>query len=171
MIISYCSTHYIGMCRWGRRFRLPTPYVYPQTASPLASGYRAGDFSFCNLAVGGIFAEESVYPEVGRRKRLPHAYSRAVIRGSRPRDGQSWFSGRFGYGIRESGESCSRRDPVWRNRAALLSATRLGDHAQSCARFVATQYANSCDHALAEGFYREAGQSDSRPDRRGVLAR
>ena len=39
---------------WGRRFRLPTRYVLPQKASPLASRSHGGDLSVCHLAFGWL---------------------------------------------------------------------------------------------------------------------
>src|ERR1019366_9219026 len=39
--IFHPSTHY----KWGRRFRLPTRYVLPQKASPLASRHNRGNLS------------------------------------------------------------------------------------------------------------------------------
>ena len=171
MIISRHYAHYMCcVCRWGRRFRLPTPYVHAQTASSLASGYLGADFSFCHLAFGGISAEESLYPEVGRRKRLPHFNPRTVVRGSGPRDGQSCFRAGLVAGS-TSGEGSGRRDPAWRDRTAVLSITRLGDHAQSCSRFAVAQFADARDYALAKRFYRAPGQPHPATNRRALLAR
>ena len=44
------STHYM----WGRRFRLPTRYVLPQKASPLASRSHRGNIPVCRLAFGRL---------------------------------------------------------------------------------------------------------------------
>jgi hypothetical protein len=159
--------HYMFRCRWGRRFRLPTPYVHAQTASSLASGYLGADLSFCYMAVGGISAEEPIW--VGRRKRLPHAYPRAVVRGSRSRDGQSSFRAGLVAG-HESGENGSRCDPAWRDWTAVLSITGLGDYAQSCARFVAAPYTPSCDYTMVERVDRSASQSNLEPHGRSLLA-
>jgi hypothetical protein len=165
-----CSTHYMCMCRWGRRFRLPTPYVLSQKASALAPGYLRGNLSFCDLATSGVHAEESANATVGRRKRLPHTHPRPVVCGFRPRDGQSGF--RACLVARFQGGTCGgRRAPVWREWKAFLSAPSLGDHAQSLARIAAAQYSTACDYALVERLYRSTSQSTSRPYGTGLLAR
>src|ERR1035441_7852738 len=46
--IFHPSTHY----KWSRRFHLPTRYVLPQKASPLASRHNRGNLPVCHLALG-----------------------------------------------------------------------------------------------------------------------
>jgi len=166
MIIFDRFAHYV----WGRRFRLPTVYVHAQAASSLAPGYLRGDFSICHLAIGWFYAEESGHAEVGRRKRLPHPHSWAVVCGAGPGDGQGCFwaglVARSAY--RTGGGGCAL---VWRQRQAFLPASRLGDHAESCARALASEDRPVRDHALVERFYGSTGQFNLAPHRRALLAR
>ena|ERR1022692_556150 len=162
------SGHYM----WGRRFRLPTLYVYAQTAPALASGRIRGDFSICYLAIGWFNAEESVYAEVDRRKRLPHSHPDrgSVVRRAGPRDGQGCF--RAGMAERCAGSTSGRRRALlWRKRKTILSTPGLGDHAQSCACTAAAHHAIASDYTLAERFYGSTGQQHPGPDWRGLLAR
>jgi hypothetical protein len=175
MIIFSRSGHCMCVCRWGRRFRLPTSYVHAQTASALASGYFGGDLSICHLAIGWVYAEGSVYAGVGRRKRLPHFHFHTYthgwegVCGGGSRDGQGcvWAGLVEGRADRTCGGRCTS---VRRERDAVLSASGLGDHAQSCARAVASKNFAFRNYALGERFYRATGQSHSRKNRSGLLA-
>src|ERR1035441_6609786 len=55
--IFHPSTHY----EWGRRFRLPTRYVLPQKASPLASRHNRGNLPVCHLALGRFHPEDATF--------------------------------------------------------------------------------------------------------------
>src|ERR1035437_8352756 len=58
--IFYSSTYYT----WGWRFRLPTRYVLPQKAPPLASRYHRGNLPVCYLAFGGLHPTDSTVAAV-----------------------------------------------------------------------------------------------------------
>ncbi len=162
--------HYMCRFRWGRRFRLPTSYVLSPTASSLASRYLGGDVSICDVALGWFHAEGSTSKELGRRKRLPHFDRRPVVRCHRSRDGQSCFWTGLAEGCADSTCGC-RRTPLWRERKAFLSATSLGNHAQSCSCTTAAQDLAVGDYALVERLYGATSQPDPRQNRRGLLAR
>ncbi len=169
MIIFSPSGHCMCVCRcrWGRRFRLPTLYVHAQTAPALASGYFRRDLSFCHLAAGWVHAEKSVHPEVGRRKRLPHGWAGVCCGGSRNGQGCVWTSMAQGY---PGGASGCRRAPPWREREVFLSASGVGNHAQSRPRAVASEDGSVHDHALGEGFYCATSQSNPESHGRAILA-
>ena len=156
--------HY--MARWGRHFCLPTPYVHAQKASSLAPGYVRGSFSVRYLAISRIDAAESVWAEVGRRKRLPHShtYPGAIVCGAGPRNRQSYVWTRLAGGSEDS-TRCGRRHPLRRKWKAILSTAGLGDYAESCPPTAAAKSPAACDYALAERLHGAAGQSYSWPDR------
>jgi hypothetical protein len=175
MIIFSRPGHCMCVCRWGRRFRLPTPYVHTQTASALASGYFGGDLSVCYLAIGWVYAEGSVYAGVGRRKRLPHfhfhtyTHGWAIVCCGRSRNGQGCLWACLAERC-PSGPRGGRCTFIWREREVFLSASGLGDHAQSCACAVASKNIAFRDYALGEGIYGAGGESHSRKNRRSLLA-
>ena len=163
------STH----CMWGRRFRLPTPYVLPQKASALASRDLGGNFSICYLAFGGLHPADST-AGVGRRGtlwvRLPHFICGPIRSRLGPRGGQSGVRAGLAAGPTDSSRG-GRRPPAWRERKTVLSAPGLGDHAQPCARAAAAQDFNAGDYALGERLYGATGQPGSGANGRGILAR
>jgi len=169
MIFFGRSAHYIALvARWGGRFRLPTCYVHPKKTPALASGCVRRSLAVCDLAIGGITTQKPIHQEFGRRKRLPH--SGTSIRYDGPRDRQSRV--RPGLAARsESREGRGRRHSPRRDRPAILSTSRVGNHAQSCARFASAEGSATNNHALVERIHRASGQSNTRPYRRTVLAR
>jgi hypothetical protein len=156
-----CS-HYM----WGRRFRLPTLYVLPPQASPLASRSQRSSLPFHYLALSRFAPAEPTAPAPPTCAPL----SRPSLPRRGPRNGQSRF--RTSLAARYT---CSRHgDPdhsPWRERQKLLSAPSLGDHAQPCAYPVASQDPSAGDYALAEGIHGTACEPDPRPHRGGILAR
>jgi hypothetical protein len=173
MIVFSRSGHSVCVCRWGRRFRLPTLYVHAQTASPLASGRFGANLPLCYLAIGWVYAEESVYAGIGRRKRLPHFHSQTYFRTSvccgRSRNGQGCLWARVVEGC-ASGTGGGRCTPAWREREAVLPAARLGDHAQSCACAVASEDRAVRDYAVGEGFHCTTSQFNPASHGRAILA-
>jgi hypothetical protein len=139
MITFSRSGHYICVCRWGRRFRLPSHYVHAQTAPSLAPRCLRGNLSLCHLAISRLHAEESIWAEVGRQECLPHTHPRPLVRRSGPRNRQSYVWACLATGCARS-TSGGRCDPLRRKWKTFLRTESLGGHAKSCAPTVAAQY-------------------------------
>jgi putative transposase len=61
---------------WGRRFRLPTRYVLPQKASPLASRSHGGNLPVCHLAFGWL---HPTGPAAAAAQEAPISAGRAFV--------------------------------------------------------------------------------------------
>jgi hypothetical protein len=120
---------------WSRRFRLPTRYVLPQKASPLASRSHRGNLPVCHLAFGRAPSRGPGCCSCPRAQIYPRAEPSSSWTAK-------WTRRRFGSGTLSG---------MVRAEGIFISSQPVGDHAQPCSCSVAARDLTTDDHALMEG--------------------